>query len=96
MNLFFRISGIVAVLGLFLGAGIEIGAKRGSDRTVQASERFQKLTDTTAFDPQTGQVCKTTPRVEYSGHGVPPGVTLDAPGAAITPDPPQCEELAKR
>jgi hypothetical protein len=57
MSLFFRVSGIVLTLMVFLGCGVLIGAKRG----VMASGRFQKVSDTTALDTWTGHMCSTVP-----------------------------------
>lgn len=61
MNLFFRVSGVVLTLLVFLGCGVAIGAKRGPIVEIQpvTSYRFQTLKDGEALDTETGKVCST-------------------------------------
>lgn len=89
MSLFFRVSGIVLTLMVFLGCGILIGAHKPA--TVMASGRFEKLTETTAFDTKTGQTCDTKPDYSFNGNGPPPpnGFRKDTGN-------PLCSELSSR
>ncbi len=75
MNLFFRVSGVVLTLLVFLGCGVAIGARRGATVEIQpvTSYRFQPLKDGQALDTKTGQICDTQ-RV-----APPPGFTVDDP-----------------
>lgn len=87
MKLFFRVSGIVLTLLVFLGCGVLIGAKRPvMMASGQPTERFQQISDTEAFDTKTGQKCLT----EYvTGPNALPGFHVDLPEA-------YCQDLAKQ
>jgi hypothetical protein len=58
VGLFLRVSGIVAVLLVFLGAGYEFGHKPSV--VVNATQRFLPNGDGTAFDTITGKTCQMT------------------------------------
>lgn len=83
MNLFFRVSGVVLTLLVFLGCGVAIGAKRGPIVEIQpvTSYRFQPLKDGEALDTKTGKICTTT--------SLPLGATLED-------GTPPCDQLAAR
>lgn len=51
---------------VFLGAGVEIGAKMTRVEVVSAAEvgRFQRMTDTTALDTKLGIVCSTVSGIQ--------------------------------
>jgi len=96
MSLFFRVSGIVAVLALFCGFGYAVGERK----VVVAGERFQRIDVATAFDTKLGLVCRSTKPAIHAGSEnsehvppPPPGLVLDTP---YQPEPPQCSELAKQ
>jgi hypothetical protein len=74
MSLFLRVSGIVLILFVFLGAGVVIGEKHGASRNMVAiqpvtSYRFQPIADGKALDTKTGRVCFPI--------ALPAGATLD-------------------
>jgi hypothetical protein len=80
MATFLRVSGVVLVLMGFMGAGFVLGAKRGGVPTTSV-QRFERISDTEAFDTKTGKACSLKDIAPL------PGFTLDEPN---------CSDLAKQ
>ena len=73
MRLFFKISGIVFILLVFLGCGYVAAGKRG---TVAETQRFEHLSDDEGWDTKTGQKCHAKTIAPL------PGFTNDEPNCA--------------
>ena len=77
MQLLFRVSVIVFVMLVFLVTGFHMGGKTRTQLVVSDNVgRFQKMTESTAFDTKTGQICDTE-AVPIHGDNVPEGLVLD-------------------
>ena len=111
MRLFFKVSGIVFVLLVFMGCGYVAGAKREAPTTVIQSEKFVKLTSTTAFDTRNGTTCDLASGINKVPHTLinresrkivqtPQGLTLTKwPDDEIPGDEngyPYCSDLENR
>lgn len=71
MSLSLRSFAGVSLISLGLvGAGFYGGEHHASAATIASSPRFEKLTETTALDTKTGQVCDTDQA--NLGDGAPP------------------------
>jgi len=61
VGLFFRVSGIVAVLLVFMGCGALVARKPA---VILEPPRFERISDTTALDTKIGKVCSTVSGVQ--------------------------------
>ena len=90
MRLFFKVSGIVFVLLVFMGCGVLIGAKKPNEsaKTTTVAGRFQPIGSSLALDTKSGLTCDKAAGIDESPHTLvdrtsrkvvhpPAGITLE-------------------